>query len=225
MRKSVPELPAIGGLQSDLQRSTGAGFRYTLIAMRTPSLAFLGILGACAMACSSSSESSGSAADKAGTSKTVGIDPLIYKCENLVTLDDVSQALGGQVQLMQVAFEPPPGTAEPCHYQLTLDGGTQQPWSFDLDCRPDALKTADKLFAQYQVNRMNDAGAVTNETGMIAVGRKAMDHHGQALIAVDDDTDCYMRVLGPSAEGRAALGKLLVDKLEWKNAPMRPRAL
>jgi hypothetical protein len=193
--------------------------------MRTPSLAFLGILGACAVACSSSGEGSGSAAKKAGSSKTVGIDPLIYKCENLVTPDDVGQALGGQVQLMQVAFEPPAGTAEPCHYLLALEDGSQQPWSFDMDCRSDALKTADSLFEQYQQSRMNDAGAITNETGLVAIGRKAMDHHGQALIAVDDDTDCYLRILGPTAEGRAALGKLLLDKLEWKNAPMRPRAL
>ena len=96
-------------------------------------------------------------------------------------------------------------------------------WSFDVDCRADALKTADVLFEQYKMSKMNDAGAVTNETGMFQIGRKAMDHHGQALIVVDDDTDCYLRIMGKQTDGRLALGKLLSEKLILDNAPMQPR--
>lgn len=167
--------------------------------------------------------SSGEGKDK--KSEIIGIDPLTYKCENLVTVAQVAEALGGKVKQVQVAFSPPPGTPEPCHYMRTTEDGKAEPWSFDVDCRGDALKTANTLFKQYETTQMNDAGVVTNETGLVQIGRKAMDHHGQALIVVDDDTDCYMRVMGPAADGRVAMGKLLADKLVWKNAPMKPRPL
>lgn len=173
---------------------------------------------------SSKEESSHSKPEKVKKAKIVGIDPLIYKCENLVTLADVSEALGGEITQKQVAFDPPPGTPLPCHYVLSAGERTEL-WSFDMDCRSDALETADALFEQYRVNQMNDAGISTNETGDLSIGRRAMDHHGQALIAVDDDTDCYIRVLGPSSEGRRTLGALLVNKLVWANAPIRPRRL
>ena len=213
-------------------------------------------------ACSSGKENSSSKGDNK-TTNVVGIHPQGYKCEDLVTVAEVADALGGKVDKREVAFSPPPGTAEPCHYIRTIermpevnpdgtpknpdgqpdgkkpednpDGKTgdppeeakpvmvQEPWSFDMDCREDALKTADALFEQYKAKPMNDAGAVTNETGLVQIGRKAMDHHGQALIIVDDDTDCYLRVMGPASEGRLALGKLLTDKLVLKNAPMKPR--
>jgi hypothetical protein len=61
-----------------------------------------------------------------------------------------------------------------------------------------------------------DAGATEVE-----VGRTALDHNGQALIFVDDDTPCYVRVQGPIAEGRLALGQHLARKLSVETAPMR----
>lgn len=183
----------------------------------------LGLLCASHVAgCSSSGDKSSAAEEKRATD-IVGIDPLTYKCENLVSVAEVADALGGKLQQRETAFSPEPGTPEPCHYLLTGEEGKMEPWSFDMDCRADALKTAGMLFKQYEVSRMNDAGAVTNETGLVQIGRRAMDHHGQALIVVDDDTDCYLRVMGPSAEGRIALGKLLTKKLILDNAPMRPR--
>lgn len=172
--------------------------------------------------CSSSGGSSGED-DKGKTTEVIGIDPLSYKCEYLATVEQVAEAIGGKVEQRETAFTPEPGTAEQCAYLRTGEEGKQEAWSFDLDCRADAMKTADTLFKQYEKTRMNDAGAFTNETGLVQIGRRAMDHHGQALIVVDDDTDCYLRVMGPGAEGRLALGKLLVDKLVWKIAPIRPR--
>jgi hypothetical protein len=174
--------------------------------------------------CSSSGDKSSE--DETKVTDLVGIDPLSYKCEHLVSVAQVADALGGKVEQMQAAFSPEPGTAEPCNYLRTTEEGKTEPWSFDMDCRADALKTADKLFAQYSVVKTaeTDAGPVEQNTvSMVQIGRKAMDHHGQALIVVDDDTDCYLRVMGPAADGRLALGKLLADKLVWKNAPMRPR--
>ena len=174
-----------------------------------------------ALACSSSGGSGSSEEDKK-VSDVIGIDPIGYKCEYLVSLEQVTDALGGKVKVNQVAFEPPPGVAEPCHY-TRKEGDTLESWSFDLDCRADALKDANALFKQYQVQKMNDAGAITNDTSDLQIGRRAMDHHGQALIFIDDDTDCYVRVLGPSQERRIALGKLLAKKLVIENVPMRPR--
>lgn len=177
------------------------------------------VVCALAMACSSGGNSSENRGSKAGKSTTViGIDPVIYQCENLVTVADIAAILGGDVSVAEVAFTPPPGTAEPCHYLRTYQD-TQQPWSFDMDCRDDALRTARALFDQYRVSK-TDAGVAAQN---VEVGKEALDHHGQALLFIDDDTPCYVRVQGPSAEGRLGLAKLLAEKLVPRNAPMRPR--
>jgi hypothetical protein len=150
------------------------------------------------------------------TTAVIGIEPLLFRCEQLASPEDVASALGGVVTRTEVAFNPPPGTAAPCHYLRTYES-TQQPWSFDIDCRDDALKTARTLFEQYR-NTLNEAGAEA-----VSVGREAMDHHGQALIFIDDDAPCYVRVNGPTAEGRLGLGKLIAERLRPETAPMRPR--
>lgn len=166
----------------------------------------------------SSSDRSGEARDKTPekTTEVIGIDPLIYKCDNLVTVEDIAGALGGEISIAEVAFEPPPGTPEPCHY-LRAAEDTQQPWSFDIDCRDDALRTAEALFEQYGAT-MNDAGVAA-----VDVGRQAIDHHGQSILFIDNDAPCFVRVHGPTAEGRLGLASLLADRLVPKNAPMRPR--
>jgi hypothetical protein len=171
-----------------------------------------------ALACSSKSPSKKDDDEEARPTRLFGIDPLVYKCENLVTVDEVASALAGPVTAAEIAFEPPPGTAAPCHYLLSLDAG-QQPWSFDMDCRNNALDTARKLFEQYQ------GTADKTDAGMseVEVGKAAVDHHGQALLFIDDDTPCYVRVHGPTTEGRLSLGRLLAGKLTMDNAPMTPR--
>jgi hypothetical protein len=171
-------------------------------------------------ACGSKGSSAGKDEEQARPIRLVGIDPMIYTCENLVTVDDVASALGGTITTAEVAFEPPPGTAAPCHYLRSFDE-SQQPWSFDMDCRKNALDTARGLLEQYQ------GTAARTDAGMSAaeVGKEAVDHHGQALLFIDDDTPCYVRVHGPSAEGRLSLARLLAEKLTLDTAPMTPRAM
>jgi hypothetical protein len=170
-----------------------------------------------APACGSKGSSADKDKDEARPTRLVGIDPMIYKCENLVTVEDVASALGGTITAAEVAFEPPPGTAAPCHYLRSFDA-SQEPWSFDLDCRKNALDTARSLIEQYQ------GTATRTDAGMSAaeVGKEAVDHHGQALLFIDDDTPCYVRVHGPNAEGRLSLARLLAEKLTMDTAPMRP---
>jgi hypothetical protein len=167
-------------------------------------------------ACSSRS-SSGKDDEPQRTTRLVGIDPLVFTCENLVTVADVASALGGTITAAEVAFEPPPGTAAPCHYLRTFDE-TQEPWSFDIDCRKSAHDTARSLMVQYQGTAAKmDAGI-----SAVEVGKEAVDHHGQALLFIDDDSPCYVRVHGPRAEGRLSLAQLLAEKLTMDTAPMTP---
>jgi hypothetical protein len=58
----------------------------------------------------------------------------------------------------------------------------------------------------------------------VAVGARALDHHGQGLLFIDDDAPCYVRVVGPSAERRLALAQHVAQKLTLATAPMTPRA-
>lgn len=61
------------------------------------------------------------------------------------------------------------------------------------------------------------------EASTVDVGAKALDHHGQGLIFIDDDAPCYVRVVGPDRERRLALAKLVAKNLTFTNAPMTPR--
>lgn len=182
------------------------GLRFCLIAMCV-----------CSLACGSKGSSGKKEEEEPRTTRLVGIDPLVYKCENLFTAEDVAEALGDTVVAAEVAFEPPPGTAPPCHYLRTFDA-SQEPWSFDMDCRKNALDTAAKLFEQYQGTAAKTDAGVSD----VEVGRQAVDHHGQAILFIDDDAPCYVRVHGPTAEGRLSLARLIAGKLTLANAPMTP---
>jgi hypothetical protein len=57
----------------------------------------------------------------------------------------------------------------------------------------------------------------------VQVGLKALDHHGQGLIFIDDDAPCYVRVVGPDNARRLDLAKLIAKGLTFANAPMTPR--
>jgi len=59
----------------------------------------------------------------------------------------------------------------------------------------------------------------------VAVGAKALDHHGQGLLFIDDDAPCYVRVAGKDAARRLELARLIAKNLTLANAPMTPRAL
>lgn len=180
-------------------------------------------------------------ADEApGTRVTlVGIDPERWTCDLLATRDAVSQAVGGHVREVEGTLAPPRGTARPCNY-LT-DGATPQAWTFDLDCRPGALRTAETLWKQYtEYNEALIAAAsdatteeLTDDGGVVhappppatpvEVGARGLDHNGQAVLFVDDDTPCYGRVVGPDPAGRLALAKLVAKQLTPATAPMEPR--
>ena len=58
----------------------------------------------------------------------------------------------------------------------------------------------------------------------VAVGARALDHHGQGLLFIDDDAPCYVRVVGPTAERRLAVAKHVAQHLTLATAPMTPRA-
>lgn len=61
------------------------------------------------------------------------------------------------------------------------------------------------------------------DSKVVAVGAKGLDHHGQGLLFIDDDAPCYVRVVGPDQDRRLALAQLIATKLTFANAPMTPR--
>jgi hypothetical protein len=95
-------------------------------------------------------------------------------------------------------------------------------------------RTSAELVAQY--DQMSDAGVVKPTDAGIAikrpddafeveVGAKALDHHGQGLLFIDDDAPCYVRVIGPDAARRLELAKVVAKNLTFANAPMTPRPM
>jgi hypothetical protein len=56
----------------------------------------------------------------------------------------------------------------------------------------------------------------------VQVGKKALDHHGQGLLFLDDDAPCYVRVMGPDAARRLALAQVIAKYLTPARAPMTP---
>jgi len=169
----------------------------------------------------------------------VGIDPERWTCDQVATEAAVSAAVGGPVRPVDSSMPAPRGTARSCNY--LLDGAVPEAWTFDLDCRPGALRTAATLWKQYTEQNLaliaaySDAGAeeLTSDAGTVqhapgapvevAVGARALDHNGQALLFVDDDTECYGRVVGPDAARRLVLAQLVATNLHPSSAPMDPR--
>jgi hypothetical protein len=116
-------------------------------------------------------------------------------------------------------------------------------WTFDFDCRDNYKQTADALFVEYQqknadivshYDALADAGGLKptdanieyhrpGEATDVAVGAKGLDHHGQAILFIDDDAPCYVRVIGPDAARRLELARLIAKNLTYANAPMVPR--
>jgi hypothetical protein len=58
---------------------------------------------------------------------------------------------------------------------------------------------------------------------VVQVGAKALDHHGQGLLFIDDDAPCYVRIVGPDSTRRLALAQVIAKSLTFANAPMTPR--
>lgn len=203
-------------------------------------LPLLGLLAAC---------DSGSTAEKKQEKPTeperklAGVYPERFECGSIVKEDDLKTLLGAaKASLMVSAISPPRGLSQPCAYQVTMDASVEY-WTYDFDCRDGMKQRADALFAQYkrtsadlvqQFDIASDAGIKPNDAGIVVkrpddavvveVGVKALDHHGQGLLFIDDDAPCYVRVVGPDATRRLELAKTIAKNLTFMNAPMTPRA-
>ncbi len=90
-----------------------------------------------------------------------------------------------------------------------------EPYSFDIDCRAEYERQARQLMEQYR-QTAGDAGAEE-----VAIGREGLDHHGVALIFLDADTPCYVRVRGVNAQHRQTWAKMLETRLTPETAPRR----
>ncbi len=175
--------------------------------------------------------------------KLAGVYPERFECGSVVKEEELATLLGAaKASLMTSAISPPRGLSQPCAYQVTMQASVAY-WTYDFDCRDGMKQRADALFAQYkrtsadlvqQFDIASDAGIKPNDAGIaikrpddavvVEVGVKALDHHGQGLLFIDDDAPCYVRVVGPDAANRLELAKLIAKNLTFMNAPMTPRA-
>jgi hypothetical protein len=76
----------------------------------------------------------------------------------------------------------------------------------------------------------SDAGvevhtAPSGATDVTINGQKGVDVLGQAVLFVDDDAPCFVRIVGPDAPRRLELAKMVSKNLTIANAPMKPRPL
>lgn len=201
-------------------------------------LACVPCLGGCEEKSSgATSESSGKVGDEV---KLVGVDLDRWTCDLIATPAVISQVLGIPARGVDSTLGSAPGTPKPCNF--VAEGAAPEAWSFDFDCRDHALATAEKLFTEYTARneeliaqwdastggkvQKDDAGVEQHAVAApvaVQVGKKGLDHHGQAILFIDDDTPCYARVAGPDPERRLLVAKLVAEKLTPQTAPMRPR--
>lgn len=182
----------------------------------------------------------------------IGIEPSKFRCESLLTTDQLGELAHGTAKIVENSLPPPDGTAAPCTYVVETARGSGTSiggWSFDIDCRPRMRERADELFTQYRAQSAELVEAAALEAKKprpkpapgqpptpppnpnavapavdVEVGARGLDHHGQGLIFIDDDAPCYVRVTGPDAAGRMALATHLAAALHPATAPMSPRA-
>lgn len=170
--------------------------------------------------------------DTADEIVTVGVYPEQFQCESLAPLADLAVLGDGVKAADPPGSTPPRGVARPCNYvtevpasQFDGDAGPEQvvevSWSFDLDCRDGALKEAEELRAEYS-KMEGDPDAGVPSTVEVDVGRWGTDHLRSQLLFVDRDADCFVRVRGPSAEGRLALARVVEKHLTEKTAVREP---
>lgn len=142
-----------------------------------------------------------------------GVHPEKFDCEAFLPPSDVSAAAMAEVEFVKVEFtEPSPGTPKPCIYRLRSD--ETKAWWIHFDCRD--VGQPDALLQMRQVAGLPD-------TKELPVGKRAVDHTKAQLIALDDDTACAIRVVGPDENSRAALARLVLARLNQQNQPRMPR--
>jgi hypothetical protein len=182
-----------------------------------------------------------------------GVYPERWRCDSVATLEALGQVLGGVVKPVDSALSVPRGLPHPCNYEVSAHELEYWTFDVDcrdgMKQRADALfeqykTTSRELVEQYEA--LADAGAQKPTPGKphgahadgdagselrppalaveVAVGAKALDHHGRGLIFIDDDAPCYVRVVGKDAARRLELAKLVARNLTFANAPMTPRA-
>jgi hypothetical protein len=174
--------------------------------------------------------------------RLAGVWPKSFQCSSIAATAALGDLLGGQVKQAENPMAMPKDVAQPCVYEVLRDNALDL-WQFDFDCRDNYKTTFDKLVEQYRrqnldmiaewnlkadagVFKPNDAGIEYNRPGdpvEVSVGQKGLDHHGQALIFLDDDAPCYVRVAGKDTARRLELAKLVAKNLTFENAPMPPR--
>jgi len=175
--------------------------------------------------------------------KLAGVYAEKFDCNTIVKEGDLTALLGAvKVTRLDNPTSMPRGVPQPCNYQVTMRD-VMEAWSFDFDCRDGFKERADALFAQYkqnnadmidEFNKQADAGIKPTDGGPppravegafdVDVGTKGLDHHGQAILFIDDDAPCYVRVNGPEPTRRLELAKTVAKNLTFANAPMTPRA-
>lgn len=143
--------------------------------------------------------------------QVIGVSPMDFRCDLVVNVQAVAGAVGTPVETFESGFSPPTGVPKPCHYASTAADRPGE-WSFDLDCREHALDTGGQLMAQY---------AADPSARPVMVGKSGIDHHGIQLLFVDDDTPCYVRIMGKGEAERLALARLVAEGLVRTNAPGR----
>lgn len=192
-----------------------------------------------AAGCKDSEPSAGAArSTTAKKTEIVGVRAEDFVCDSLAKESDIEKIVGAEAKLTESMFQPPLGVARPCNYLVagvvTDAGPTQEAWSFDIDCRSAAVEDAAKIMKQWEQRALDqaeiqakvleedkDAGSTESAyTTEISIGRGGLDHSGGALVFVDDDAPCHVRVIGPDAEKRARLAKLLNERLTATNAPV-----
>ena len=176
------------------------------------------------------------------TTKLAGVWPQEFQCSSIAAPAALSQLLGGEARQIENPTTMPKGVASPCMYEVLRDNVVEQ-WQFDFDCRDNYRTTYDTLVEQYRKQNLdmiadwntkadaglfkpNDAGVTYNRPGdpvEVQIGEKGLDHHGQAVIFLDDDAPCYVRVAGKDPARRLELAKLVAKNLTFQNAPMAPR--
>jgi hypothetical protein len=202
------------------------------------------VLLVAAAACKTDPASSGKPQEHPdeSTSKLAGVWPTQFKCDSIAGPADLARLLGGEVRQLDNPISATKGVPPPCMYELLRDNVVEQ-WQFDFYCRDNYKAEYEGLVAQYQKQNLemiadwnhksdaglfkpNDAGIAYNRPGdpvEVAVGAKALDHHGQAVIFLDDDAPCFVRVAGKDTARRLELAKHLAKSLTFQNAPMTPR--
>jgi hypothetical protein len=207
--------------------------------MRAASLCFAGLALAGCESKPSGASAGGSPSDNV---TMVGVDVDLWQCDLIATPADMSALLGVPTRGVDSTLGSAPGTPKPCNF--VAEGPVPEAWSFDFDCRDNALGTAEKLFVEYSARNeeliaqfdaatggkvlKDDAGVEQHAVAApvtVAVGKKALDHHGQAILFIDDDTPCYARVAGPDPERRLKVAQMVAQKLVPQTAPMKPRPL